>query len=287
MIKKIQTIPTIFLLTMLHLTACASALHRAAENNDTLKINKLIIHGMNIYARDYFDYTPLHYAAGHGAIQAIDELLKAGVDIDVTAKGGITPLHIACGQYLSYDAGDGSIKTAIYLINKGANIYATNSFGMTPLHNAVRSGRIEVIRLLLEKGVSPNIGENPIEAPLHTIARHAIVIKPLRVKNSIEVAQFLLSKGANINALNKYGNTPLHEAAYYGHYQYIKFLIESGADITIKNKKGETVLSILKYRTRFSPQTLCGLLPFGINNWDDRKMIELLEEKMKAGEKGR
>ena len=45
----------------------------------------------------------------------------------------------------------------------------------------------------------------------------------------------LLNAGANINARNREGNTPLHFAAGNGHTEAIRILLDAGADIDAKN----------------------------------------------------
>lgn len=50
-----------------------------------------------------------------------------------------------------------------------------------------------------------------------------------------EVVEYLISKGANVNAPDKHGITPLLSACYEGHVSCVKILLEKGAD---KNCKG-------------------------------------------------
>ncbi len=52
----------------------------------------------------------------------------------------------------------------------------------------------------------------------------------------------LLKKGADPNAKNEYGNTPLHEAAFRGHVDVARLLLEHGADPNIQSKNGLTPL---------------------------------------------
>uniref|UniRef100_A0AAY5K852 Myotrophin n=1 Tax=Esox lucius TaxID=8010 RepID=A0AAY5K852_ESOLU len=55
-----------------------------------------------------------------------------------------------------------------------------------------------------------------------------------------EMLEFLLSKGADVNAPDKHGITPLLSATYEGHCSCVKILLEKGAD---KERKGPDGLS--------------------------------------------
>jgi ankyrin repeat protein len=57
---------------------------------------------------------------------------------------------------------------------------------------------------------------------------------------SIEAAQLLIKKGAEINAIPPgfdYSGTALHYAALNGHQAMVQFLIEQGADVNVKDTK--------------------------------------------------
>ena len=51
---------------------------------------------------------------------------------------------------------------------------------------------------------------------------------------------FLIKRGADVNALDAYGKTPLHWAAGCGHTDCVKALVSAGAASLIKTKDGET-----------------------------------------------
>uniref|UniRef100_A0AAZ1XEC4 Myotrophin n=1 Tax=Oreochromis aureus TaxID=47969 RepID=A0AAZ1XEC4_OREAU len=57
-----------------------------------------------------------------------------------------------------------------------------------------------------------------------------------------DVVEFLISKGADINAPDKHGFTPLMTACFEGHLSCVKLLLEKGADKDQKSPDGMTAL---------------------------------------------
>jgi ankyrin repeat protein len=62
-------------------------------------------------------------------------------------------------------------------------------------------------------------------------------------EGNVQAVRYLLDEGANVNARGKFGNTPLAEAAYYGHTTVVKELLLRGADINTIGEHG-TALDI-------------------------------------------
>jgi ankyrin repeat protein len=56
------------------------------------------------------------------------------------------------------------------------------------------------------------------------------------------MSQLLIAKGAEVNAKNVGGETPLDNAAYWGHKEVAKLLISRGADVNAKDDDGKTPL---------------------------------------------
>lgn len=56
-----------------------------------------------------------------------------------------------------------------------------------------------------------------------------------------DVVKYLISKGADINAPDKHGLTPLMSACYEGHTSCVKILLEMGAD---KEQRGPDGLTL-------------------------------------------
>ena len=57
-----------------------------------------------------------------------------------------------------------------------------------------------------------------------------------------KIVQILLEKGANTEAVDKEGVTPLQGAAFYGHDQIVQILLEKGANREVVGKGGGTPL---------------------------------------------
>ncbi|MBT7909819.1 MAG: hypothetical protein HN607_04730 [Verrucomicrobia bacterium] len=59
---------------------------------------------------------------------------------------------------------------------------------------------------------------------------------------NIEAVKQHLAGGADVNAKNQYGSTPLHFAAGYGRNEMAELLIAAGADVNAKYEDGGTPL---------------------------------------------
>ena len=62
--------------------------------------------------------------------------------------------------------------------------------------------------------------------------------------NTDMVRSLLSSPGADVNARDERGNTPLLEAARFGHEDICRVLIGAGADVKAKDKDGRTALML-------------------------------------------
>ena len=62
------------------------------------------------------------------------------------------------------------------------------------------------------------------------------------VEGNVKAVKQHLAVGADVNAKNRYGSTPLHRAASAGHKEIAELLIAEGADVNAKDEDGETPL---------------------------------------------
>ena len=99
--------------------------------------------------------------------------------------------------------------------------------------------KYEILKLLLEHGADPNRYDESLGCtPLYSAAGKAFITTGKRYR--IKMVELLLSKGADVNALNKDGNTPLFVSLNY--ISINKMLIEHGVDVNVINNEGKTVL---------------------------------------------
>ena len=60
--------------------------------------------------------------------------------------------------------------------------------------------------------------------------------------SDLKIVKYLVGNGADVNAMGKYYETPLHTAAKNGKVKIVKYLVEKGADVNAVNELYETPL---------------------------------------------
>ena len=99
---------------------------------------------------------------------------------------------------------------------------------------ASQNGRLEGVRVLLERGADINKTDNHGETPLLGASRNG----------HLNVVRVLLAGGADINKADNNGITPLWIASSLGRVNVVKLLLREGADINKASNRGWTPLSI-------------------------------------------
>ena len=115
-----------------------------------------------------------------------------------------------------------------------------NTKGATPFLLAAHSADLPLLRLLLELGADPGITNADNCTALLAAAGMGVTApgeEQAREEESLEAVKFLLKLGADINHVDKKGETVMHAAAYKSSPLLIRFLDEQGADIKIWNTK--------------------------------------------------
>ena len=75
-----------------------------------------------------------------------------------------------------------------------------------------------------------------------------------------DLLQGLLEAGADVNAVSKDGQTPLHRAARSANATFISVLFEHGARLDVKDKEGRTPLDVVANPGRSNNPEIAALL---------------------------
>jgi ankyrin repeat protein len=166
--------------------------------------------------------TALHLSVLRGDLNTTKLLVRAGAPVDARQADGQSPLHMACQA--------GNSELARFLIDSGANVNLRSQNGMTPLMCAAVSVDPSTTSLLLDRGA--DIGGPSGLTALHIAAGNG----------NIPVATILLQHGAQINARDAAGYTPLIAAVKGRHEGMVHLLMKNGADVTQQGADGKTAL---------------------------------------------
>jgi ankyrin repeat protein len=122
--------------------------------------------------------------------------------------------------------------------------------GDTPLHLAAAGYRVEIARLLLAAGADPNSRQNHRQSgPLHYAADGRPTQHGWNPKRQVETIQCLLEAGAEIDAQDKNGATPLHRAVRTRSAAAVRHLLKAGCDHLVRNKPGSTAFHLAAQNT--------------------------------------
>ncbi len=219
-------------------------------------------------------------------------LLAAGADPDVRTAEGETPLHL----HVSARQPDTALVSM--LVRGGADVNARNDTGETPLHVARKRNRLSVVRTLLELGADANALDNagriadPVchWAPGDIYAWQFLARSPAEsvqgcLENGIpaderdadgatylarmvsavdccadfdNVLAAFVDAGADVNAQDNAGRTPLHRALS-GRIpawllpDVVSALLDAGADPNARDSQGSTPLHLASGRGGSAP----------------------------------
>lgn len=159
------------------------------------------------------------------------------------------------------------IKIKLLLNQSTAVNFRDINTGVTPLISAVYFGNIDVVRTLVESGANVNhvpwgLKEQRIASSsvsfkerelLRTISRNDTVLLVAVQKNDIEIARYLIERGAKIAIANRKEETPTLIAARNGNAELMALLLKHGADknrAVVKKKVDRFITHIHKQLKR-------------------------------------
>lgn len=211
-------------------------------------------------------------AVENGHFELASILLDLGADAN-DMRSGYTPLHILSwvrkhdigeddGDPIPEDPGSVTSEQLIRkLVAKGADVNKRLTSGpsgggriartgCTPLMLAADTADTAFMKLLVELGADPAIPNVDHCTPLMAAAglgTRSAEEEAGTDDEAVEACGYLLSLGADINAVADTGDTAMHGAAFANFPKVVKFLDAKGAKIEIwnqKNKRGWTPLLV-------------------------------------------
>ena len=215
-----------------------------ASNFDIAKC--LIDNGANINARNDSNSTPLHISlendegnTENSIFSIVKYLIECGAQVNVLDKDNVQPIHLAAKQ--------GFQKIVQYLIEKGAQMEGTDNTNQTPLIMAVYERYLNVVEYLIGKGANIESRNKNDQTPLIIAAP----VSGVFFGGDTAIVKFLIANGAQINAIDSFGKSPLHWAVknsnrhnYEKQCTIARNLIKNGAKIDTKDKDGATPLHL-------------------------------------------
>ena len=203
--------------------------HAVSEGNQEI-VELLIAKGADVNAKGQFDRVALHYANKKGMAKI---LLAHGAIVDATTNYGEPPLHWAAQGVNGFGKQVDLVEFSDVLIEYGADVNKKTGAGRSykvPLNYAAESNNLPVAKLLIARGADVEGGGS---SPLSSAGVNG---------DFVEVAQFLVENGANVNTPSPTGWYPLMTAAGRGNIKVTNFLLAQGADPNAADRAGFTAL---------------------------------------------
>ncbi|KAF7677132.1 hypothetical protein GT037_005344 [Alternaria burnsii] len=252
------------------------ALHYAAGKSMLRVLEKILPHRSmgGIDRQDNKGYTPLALACMAPSPTSVSLLLspfshRPGLDVNIVNPiTGDSALHIALKRPLHMSPMDARYgHPALDLLNYiYTDITVRDANGRTPLHLAAEFHNFSAAKLLLSRGVSPHYEDKKGRTPL------CLCSNP-------EIAQALITHGADISHGDEDGWTPLHYAVSGCWVKTFAVLRQAGADMETRTR--DDGLSVKERLDKFG--TWDDWVNAEIDHvWDDAQREKTREAEMKA-----
>lgn len=192
------------------------ALIGAASDGHLPGVKQLLSANANALCRDRDGATPLHRASSVGHAGVVAALLGDEDELDLSRQ------TVEQTRLIWRTSVRGSILMSPRSNRKNNVVNARDRTGFSPLHCAAATGRVDIVRMILDNGGDCAALNGFRLTPLHMAAGCA-------AKTSSVCVGLLIEGGSEVTARDDAGRTPLHLAAYAGHADSISALVEAGA----------------------------------------------------------
>jgi ankyrin repeat protein len=199
----------------------------AAERRDLDAVRALLKKGSDPGAPQPDGATALHWAVHWDDHSTAEALIKAGARLEAVNDLGVFPLSLACGN--------GSSAMVKRLVAAGASVRTALPSGESALMTCARTGSVEGLRALAERGADVNARET------HRGQTALMWAAGGRHPGAVKV---LIEHGADVHATSAGGFTPLMFAAREGDIESGRLLLAAGARLDDTTPAGESPLLV-------------------------------------------
>jgi ankyrin repeat protein len=203
-----------------------TALMFAAVLSTTECLKVLLDGGADPNARDKRGGTALMRAIPN--IEKVRLLLDRGAEVDARSDLGVSALMVAASS-------PGASDIVKLLLTRKADpttpARAGRFAGVPPLMYAVDFGDLESVKALVAAGADVKTGRSNGATPLFWASN-----------GPLDVLVWLLERGADPNATNPRGMTPLMGAAGAGAADNVRALLDRGADVNATDERGTALI---------------------------------------------
>ena len=232
---------------------------RAVYNLDVEIAKLLIKHGAVIeFSTEYLERTLLG-VTNTGNVEMIKFLIGMGADLDYEIEiedstyeslyndNFITKSYVEMPLFNAISSGN--IEIVKLLIDHGANVNYVTKTNETPLSRAVSEGNVEIVKLLLELGIDVNHETKPNKSSPSEILPFLKSTTPLFkaiISQDVKMEKLLIDHGADVNYVLS-GGTILHQLSYFANTKLIEHLFKNYSekiDISARDVLGRTPLEV-------------------------------------------
>ncbi|NNF99470.1 MAG: hypothetical protein HKM93_08840 [Desulfobacteraceae bacterium] len=208
---------------------------KAVAKGDYATVEKMLDNGLdpNLEGTGSAQAGLLITACDRGRVKIVQLLLSRGANVNLAGNQGRTPMMMAAGHAKTLDI----LKI---LINENADIHAVDDHGISVFDNAIlgvvsRQTSMESLKFLVGQGLDVNKSTQKGKTEGYT----ALMIAAR--SNHIELATYLISKSANVNAKAKRGDSALSIATEEEYEEMIALLKKHGATSAANKKEVKQV----------------------------------------------
>lgn len=152
-----------------------------------------------------------------------------------------------------------------YFIKKhNLNLELKTNKKWSPIHIACRYRSLDIIKLLVNKGVNLESSNNNKTKPLHLVCRYG----------TLEMIKLLIKRQVDLNSPTNEGWAPIHIVCHYGMCNTIIYMLNKNVDLDIRIKR---------YNGKHSDYGIKDLLMINPNltNENKLKILEIIFQKEK------